>query len=546
MRRRYSARLPRRLRDGEEGIAMAVVIMGVLAIALLTFLVQKLAISQTAQSDFYAREDTVLAAGEAMLDRYATKLTIDPFYYQVYVDEAEAPRRCADLSSPSYGSVVNPGNAWISDCSQWTYEFTATYYQHPLLLGEAGSFDDVGVLMHVQPPVGANRLEVEIVATQAERPAQRVIKAEIGPESASEFLWLVEGDLFFGPEDKTLGKVYSGGNVGYEAGGEAHDDVYAEDLIVTDFKVKSKTYDPPIWMNGAEGWDSSGNFNSAGESITEVFPDPVDFDDFWNDLDIAARAACGGGGICLDPVSNPAIPAGVKAYLVETTTGGTQLRVSYALDTPFDNTCNIPLSESDDKLARWTQASQDAAWTQLGVFDIPANGALWASNLIVVGRNEATPFDLSGALTMYAGSSSARQNIIIGSDVLYVDDLNGDDLLGLVASGEIWINPNAIGSDGTLDIYASILSQSGEVHVAQRCLESGNCVTPGGAGIAIHGSIAAIGTGNLSVCVSADYNYDERLQWLRPPFYPLLSDVWTFSNWREAPAPCWVKAGGCP
>ncbi len=546
MRRSYPAGLAGGVKNGEAGAALAVVVMGVLAIALITFLVQKLAISQTTQANFYAGEDATLAAGEAMLDRYATKLSIDPLYYQTYVDEAEAPRRCTDSGSTSFGTVVNPGNPWITDCAIWTYEFTDTYYEHPLLAGEAPAFDDVGVLMHVVPPTVAHGLEVEIIAKQADRPAQRSLQVEIGPEAISEFVWMVEEDLYFGPEDKTFGKVYSGGNVGYEAGGEAHGDVYAEDAIVINLKIKSTTYDPPLWMNGAQGWDSTGNFNSLGEVIADIYPDPIDFDSFWDDLALIARAACDGGGICLDPARNPAIPSGAVAYLVETVAGGSRLQISYATAVPFDNSCNITLSESDDKLARWTQASQDAAWTLLGTYDIPINGALWANELIVLGRNESSPFVLDGALTVYAGDSSNRRNIIVGSDIEYAAGLTGDDLLAIIASGEVWINPNAVGSDGELHIYGSILSQDGELHIAQRCLESGSCVSPAGAAITTYGSIASTGTGNLSVCVAAEFNFDERLDVMRPPFYPLISDVWTFRNWQEIPEPCWAELGGCP
>jgi hypothetical protein len=520
--------------------------MGVLAIALITFLVQKLAISQTTQSSFYAGEDATLAAGEAMVDRYATKLTIDPLYYQEYVDEAEAPRRCSDTGSTSFDSVVDPGDPWLADCATWTYEFTDTYYEHPLLVGEAPAFDDVGVLMHVTPPIGVQPLEVEIIAKQADRPPQRALAVEIGPEAVSEFLWLVEGDLFFGPEDKTYGKVYSGGNVGYETGGEAHDDVYAEGAIVPFLKISNKRYYPPLWMNGAQGWDSTGNYNSLGEVITDVYPDPIDFDRFWDDLELLARAACRGGGICLDPAENAAIPSDVVAYLVESAPGDARLKISYATETPPDNSCNQSLGESKDKMARWTQASQNASWTELGLFDIPRNGALWANQLVVVGRNDASPFTLDGALTIYVGESSARRDIIIGSDTLYAGGINGDDVLALIASSQIWINPNAIGSDGALDIYASTLTQDGAVHVAERCLDHGSCTAPAGSSIATYGSNAAIGTGNLAACLSADYNYDERLQTVRPPFFPVLNDTWMFSNWREIPEPCWAEAGGCP
>ena len=103
-------------REPEAGIAMVTVIMGVLAIVLMTVLIQQITINQTAQSDFQAKEDSVLATTEAILERYAAKLTIDPVYYQRWVDESEAPRVCTDNGSLWYGTRVDPGNAWHENC----------------------------------------------------------------------------------------------------------------------------------------------------------------------------------------------------------------------------------------------------------------------------------------------------------------------------------------------------------------------------------------------------------------------------------------------
>ena len=538
MRTSNLRRTGRQVRLSEDGVALAIVIMGVLAVALLTFLVQKLAISQTTQSNYYASEDAVLASGEAMLERYATKLSIDPLYYQRYVDEAEAPRRCSDAASTSFGAIVNPGNVWITDCSSWTYEFTTTYYQHPLLLGESGAFDDVGVLMHITPPLGGGPLSVELVASQADRPATRTITADIGAEAISEFVRMVENDLRYGGGARTFGKIYAGGSIGYLAGGEAHGNVYAENNI--GFNSGGTWYGPPTWMDGAEGWDSTGAHNAAGGVVTDIYPDPIDFDSFWDDLDLLQRAACDGGGICLDPAVNPAIPAGVQAYLVETTAGGTMLQVSYATATPSGATC---LSTEE----RWTVRSQNASWTLLGVYDVPSNGALWANQHVVVGRNSATPFSLAGALTVYAGNSSARRNVVIGTDVTYASGLSADDILGLAGSDEVWINPASVGVDATLNIYASLLNQNGQMRVALDCGTSGSSLTPSGSTLNTFGSNASLGTGNMSCCFSTrNYNFDVRLDRLRPPLFPLLSDEWTYSNWREITKPCWVVSATCP
>jgi len=528
--------------DGEAGFALGTVIIGVLTIVVLTILVHRLAVRQTSEADFGKREDTVLAGTEAMLERYAAKMSIDPSYYMIYVDEAEAPRLCTDGDSSGYGAVVQPGNAWIADCGTWDYEYTDEYYHHPLLGGASDEeWDDIGVLMHVTPPTQAGALEVTVAGRQGTKPNTRAVTVEIRAEAASEFAWLLEEDLRFGGGATTFGKVYSGGNVGYPAGGEAYGNVYAEGTI--GFREGPYWYYPPTWMDGAEGWDSTGNHNAAGEYITDVYPDPIDFDRFWDDLDLLEKAACEGGGICLDPAENPSIPSGVEAYLIETVqvAGETQLKVSYATSPPSHS----PPGQTEEK---WWVWSHDASWTYLDTYAIPVNGALWADEHVVVGLNDSSPFELSGRLTIYAGDSSARCNVIIGSDVLYADGLDGSDVLGLIASDEIWINPHAVGWwDRELNIYGALLSQNGTIATALHNGDAGQSMTPAHSVLNTYGSFAAVRTGDMSSSFETrNYNFDTRLERLCPPFFPLVSEEWTFSNWRETSIPCWATEEGCP
>ena len=191
--------------------------------------------------------------------------------------------------------------------------------------------------------------------------------------------------------------------------------------------------------------------------------------------------------------------------------------------------------------------SQVASWSVLGTFDIPANGVLWANQHVVVGLNSSNPFSIQGALTVYAGDSSARRNVIIGSDVTYVNGLTADDVLGLAASDEVWINPNSVGGDAVLNIYASLLNQNGQMQVAYDCGTSGSSITPSNSTLNTFGSNASLGTGNLGCCFTTrNYNFDDRLERLRPPLFPLLSDEWTYSNWREITRPCWADSAVCP
>ena len=524
------------MRHRQDGVAMITVIMGILAIVLMTVMIQKLASNEISQSNYQAREDTVLAGTEAMLERYAAKLTIDPLYYQRWVDEGEAPRECTDTSSVGFGATVNPGNAWIVDCGSWDYVETTTFYEHPLLGGDPGkTADDVGVLIHVSPPTGTEPLELAVVGRQAEHINPRVVEAEVRPQAISEFARMVEGELRYGAGAETHGKIYAGTRLGYRTGSSAYADVFAGTFL-----GGWSVYGPPAFYNGAEGFDSTGGHNAGGLLITDIYPDPIDFDRFWDDLDLLQNAACL-AGICLDPASLPAIPATVKAYLIETIEVGgvTKIDVSYSTSTPAGPSC-----QSSEE--RWWLNSQSAAWSYLGRFDIPNNGTLWGNQHIVIGRNSTSPFVLGGALTVYAGDSSSRKNIIIGSDVAYKTGLDGTDIIGIIASDEVWINPNAVGADKVWNLYGALLNQNGQMQTARDCGTTGSNLTPAGSRLFTYGSNASLGTGNMSCCFSPrSYDFDPRLEALRPPLFPLLSDKWTYTNWRESPTPCWALTGGC-
>lgn len=529
----------------QAGIAMITVIMGVLAIILMTIMIQQLAGYQISQSDFQAKEDSVLASTEAMLERYATKLTIDPVYYQKWVDEAEAPRVCTDNASAGFMAQVDPGTAWYTDCNTWDYVDVEpeNWYEHPLLSGAATGDDDGASLIRVLAPTDGSPVMVTVAGRHAGHVSPRVVQADIRAQSVSEFVRMTEEDLRYGPGANTYGLVYSGQRVGYEDGGIAHDNVFAEDTI-----GGWSSYDPPTWADGSEGWDSTGLHNAAGEFIRDVYPEAIDFNKFWDDLELLRSSACSDGGICLDPAVDARIPSGTDAYLLETVniSGDSKIRVSYSTSRPPGASCL-------DNTEIWWVESQDATWQYLDTFDLPENGALYAHTHVVVGLNSSEPFVLNGALTVYAGPASSVTHIIIGSDVRYGSGLDDVDVLGLVAAEDIRINPNSVGSDRILDIYGALLNQGasgsssgGAMRVSYDCGRSGVVTVPAGSELNTWGSNASRRTGNMGCCFNPrNYNFDDRLDRLRPPFYPLLNEDWLYTNWRELPTPCWARDGGC-
>ena len=114
---------------------MIVVMLAVGALVLIVALVFRNAEAEYHDAQMTRRSDTLVVAADAMLQRYAAKMTLDPLYYLHYVDQAEAPRHCTDATSTGYDRVVAPGGAWYPDCRTWDYHPAEAFFYHPLLGG---------------------------------------------------------------------------------------------------------------------------------------------------------------------------------------------------------------------------------------------------------------------------------------------------------------------------------------------------------------------------------------------------------------------------
>ena len=534
--------MPRRLRSDESGFAMMSVIMGLTSIVFLIVLIFQASAREYNGAQNQRRDDTIVVGAEAMLERYAAKLTIDPLYYRNYVDEAELPRTCTDSSSSGYGLTVQPGNPWHTDCQTWDYGAAPDFFEHPLLAGNPDiTADDVAALLTVSPPVGGDLgVEINVVAQQEEFGQLRSISAEIRPESISEFAFLVQGDLRFGSGAVIDGKIYVGDDLDFRLSpvqGVVHRDVYAEDKI----GHYSSSYGPPVFLSGSQGYDGYGEY----EDIRDVYPEPLDFTKFWDDLTLIRDVACEGGGLCLSRSLNPSLGLSQDptAWLIEPIVSGNvgRLKVSAAYS---NNSYSCVNSEE-----WWWINSHNASWSTVGTFDIPLSGAVWADGHVVMGKG--TTGTVKGAVTVYAGSIGSRKNVIIGSDLVYHSGTTGTDVLGLIASDEVWVNPASVGSDDELNINAAMLTQDGSFQVGRTCGSSGSVMLPYSGGqpiseLTTNGSMAILHTGDVAAHFSPrNYGFDQRLESLRPPLFPLLQDSWFYANWREEGLPCWALPAGC-
>ncbi|MGZ5382811.1 MAG: hypothetical protein ACXWH0_02325, partial [Acidimicrobiia bacterium] len=139
---------------------------------------------------------------------------------------------------------------------------------------------------------------------------------------------------------------------------------------------------------------------------------------------------------------------------------------------------------------------------------------------------------LKGSLTIYAGTVTDKKNIVLNADTTY-DDPNSFDALGLIASDEVIIYGGATGTDKKFYINAALLGQY------DRWIAVGP--TPYNSTLITLGSIATRSTGDISgEFSSADYGFDELFEFVRPPFYPLIVNDWSYQDWTELPLPSWA------
>lgn len=548
-----------RFRTNDRGAALITVIGALLLVGSFVLLLSQLALNEQRQSDFQEREDSTIAGTEALLERYAAKVTLDPLYYVHYVDEAERARVCNDPAIDMTGFTGLPGTDWNSECDDWSYvdvdldaDTIPDWYTHPLLdvngiPADLGT-DDIAILMEVTPPQfddpatpGINEgadLSVVVVGRMGDRINQRSISASIVATSLSEFVRVTENNLNYGSGANLTGKVYSGGNLDFAPVGTTTANTYAEGSIVRE----------PTYLSGALAFDGAGEHNDIRDEI-EI---PLSFSNFWDDLDIITAAACGGGGLCF----NDADATGWLIHPYENGLGQGRLSVYKATFNPSSSGC-INSEEwwwMNSELEYTTQLPNfNALWTAYGDYEYPNNGAVWTNAHTTIGaRNTPEGNDISGdglndavikgSATVYAGSQASPKNVIINADTRVWNYPNSQFTMGIIASDEIVINPFATGGDRHFQLQAAILGQANRWLVADRCGLGGSRLTPSNSTLDVFGSIATKSTGAISGAFSTrNYNFDPRLEYLRPPLYPLLDGNWRYENWSENPLPGWVN-----
>lgn len=529
----------------ESGIAMITVVMGFFVVALLGFLLMSNSERQVDDAYRTYREDRSLAAAEAELERYAAHLTENGLYYLVKVDDAERARTCTVSSIPSsVGVVRQPGEAWGDlSCSQWDYQDpTAGWYESPFLTTTTdGERVEIGV--EISPPGGGNPLQVAVVGRNLLGTEIRTVSATMRAESLSEYVRSSAGDLSYGSNVDVTGKIFAQGDLNFNTPvGTVHEDIY----------VSGRLTRSPNFVDGAIAY--VGN-RTGGQNPPQYLPfagsplDGFNFGTLWEQTVAVKSAACLGGGLCLDGVGSgglgPTGDGGARSYLIEPS--GDNLRIHYSTSS-FSSSCSNTIMSSS--------GSSSSTWNWLGSFPVPENGAVWAAGDVMIGdRNFGTPGNtawIEKSFTVYAGDRDGaadnlpgvpdvgEQHIVVNKSIMVKQRdgsmPGGSAVLALLTSGEGYFKRLAGESTGDEFIFeASLLTQGGT-------FRGSSCGSSNSVEFTIRGSLTSLGTGSMSgTFYRRNYGFDPRLEYIRPPFFPLVNDQWWWQDWRELPPPTWAQ-----
>lgn len=477
-------RIMQRLR-GEEGMAMAMVVLLTSVLIVLSVTVISLVTDEQTRSFTTVRTGTALQAAEAGLDDYLAKLVQDKSFFYRSVHPAESTRQGAS------GAPVDPSDSCVLDTSgstptksvikggvaaptagaTWTGSISWTYpsgKDNWCQLPNGYEYN-----LQVTPP-NASDLNIKIVATgrkvgNTTRTSEwRALETWVHFSLISDFQMIANQDISYGAAATTNGKIYagrdsSGTNHSINHSGTATANLYAENTITGS----------PTMQNGAQKYTSA--------TIRAQIPQPISFSMFQLALQDIQRAAT---------VSSNYYDASATSYRIIFANNGTYTIASCSGANPASTapTCGT--------------ASSPIA--------VPANGAIFVETTAIVSGV------VNGRVTV-----AANGDIVVPADISYVQD--GDDVLGLIGKNNVYM---ASWSPNTLTWRAGTIAQNGE-------WRSYSCSPTVKTTLTFTGSTATDDGGCASNFSTRNYNYDSTLEYLPPPWFPALDDAYVTELFRE-------------
>ena len=487
-------RLMNRLVRDEQGTAMSIVVLLTAMLLLLSGLLIDVVSSDATRSNTSVQRGTALAAAEAGIDNYLSKLVDDNQYFLHDVAAGESSRALGAGTVSSSCSPTPTPAAWTGGTS-WTYPNGKDSW---CSLGNGYEFN-----LQVTGATASSQV-VDILSTGRKSGTTsnyRILEVQVRPSSVADFQMLANADISYGATATTYGKLYAG----IDSSGNAHDinhqgtaygNIYAEGSITGNPTMAGT---PP-----AQKYDST--------TIRTQIKQPINFQNFITSLTDIKRAAQ------LTTLPGPPV---TTPYVLDNTNYAIWKLTFSSAGTVTIAGCKLSGSNQPEDVKPTTCTTTN---TNL---PIPSNGAIYAEQSVMIsdgtsscGSPVITGNCINGRVTV-----ASNNDIVIGDNIDYVQ--TGDDVLGLIAKNEVIV---AQWAPNNLSWRGATIAQSGKWRSAVS-----NQTHSGYANFT--GSTATNGGGYMSMYATRNYYYDQSLQYLQPPWFPTIDYAYTVLLYRELPAP---------
>jgi type II secretory pathway pseudopilin PulG len=489
-------RLHTRLAD-ERGAALVLVVfamalLGVVGVALIDNVTAESKRSGTATASQLAFQ-----AAEAGIDDYLAKMVDNRSYYLQNVHPAESTRRDTPTStivsvpaSPACTEAVSPATKPAP--AAWAYSREWTYPSGKDRWCELANGFEYNLQIVAPQVLPANPTDAVLLTATGRKDAtsghERVVEVLVKPSSLAEYYRVVDGPVNWGAGAYTSGKIYANGNIDHD-GAEASADIYAWNAQITGTVPMT---------NGAVRYDVDSN-----PPVTAKIKNKIDFAAFLVSFSDIQRAA-DVGGLDLDdfdPTNQ------YDGWRLTFQANGTVIVQSCEQGGGAFET-NVPTCPGGAPSYNVTHS-------------LPTNGAIYTNKPVIVsgpstGANG--PSTVDGRVTI-----ASYQHIVIGGNISY--ELTSDDVLGLIAKTDIIA---ASWGPTNLTWRAGLIAQEGTWRGAGSTTNHDTMTFTGMAATADGGSWS----GMFDV---RNYAYDSTLQYLSPPWFPILEDPYRILVFRELP-----------
>ncbi len=477
----------RRVR-AEEGTAMLLIVVLTTVLLVLTAVLIDIVQADATRSATGVQRDTALAAAEAGIDNYLSKLVDDNQYYLHDVAAGESTRQTGATTVSSSCSPTPTPATWTGGAT-WTYPNGKDAW---CALGNGYEFN-----LQITGASASSPL-VDIVSTGRRVGSTnnyRILEEQVRPSSVADFQMLANADISYGSTASTYGKIYAG----IDSNGVKHSINHQGNAYANLYAEGSITGGPNMY-NGAQQYTQA--------NIRTVIKNPINFANFTTALTDIQRAAQL-SGIYLNN-------SGVDAWRLVFNGNGT-ITVS---------SCTKSGSNAiEDVMPNCSLYSPPGC--MVGVCNVPSNGAVYAQQSVVISGGASTCGSpvITGNCVNGRVTVASNNDIVVGTNIDY--NTTGDDVLGLIAGQEMIV---AQWAPTPLNWRAATIAQTGQWRSAVSNQTHNGTAT-------FTGSTATNGGGYMSMYASRVYQYDSSLQYLQPPWFPAIGDAYSVLLFRELPAP---------